>query len=124
MLLGAFVAIELRSRAPLIRLGIFRIRSLTCANLCCWRSAPGMFANFFFATLYVQEILGYSRSRPVSRSCRSRSGIGIGAGLAQQLIKARRARSASVGMVLATGGFVLLAAARSTGRTSPICSRD
>ena len=60
LLLGAFVAIEQRSRAPLIRLSIFRTRSLTAANGAMLFVVAGLFAMFYFASLYVQDVLGYS----------------------------------------------------------------
>ena len=59
-LLGAFVVIERRSQAPLIRLGIFRVRSLAGANIVMLLVAAGLFAMFFFASLYVQQVLGYT----------------------------------------------------------------
>jgi len=59
-LLGAFVLIESRTRAPLIRLGIFKVRSLAGANSVLLVVMGGLFGFFFFSTLYVQLILGYS----------------------------------------------------------------
>src|SRR5262249_20341744 len=59
VLLAAFVAIELRAKAPLVRLSIFRIRSLLTANVAMFLAMSGMFAMFFFNTLYLQRILGY-----------------------------------------------------------------
>ena len=46
-----------------------------------------MFANFFFASLYVQQILGYTPIEAGLAFLPVTFGIGIGAGLAQQLIK-------------------------------------
>ena len=43
-----------------MRLDIFRTRSLTAANAVMLVVAGGMFAIFFFATLYVQQILHLS----------------------------------------------------------------
>src|SRR5215211_1375107 len=59
-LLAAFVVIERRTSAPLIRLGIFRVRSLAGANTVLLLVVGGLFAFFFFASLYVQQILGCS----------------------------------------------------------------
>ncbi len=59
-LLAAFVVIEQRTASPLVRLGIFHTRSLVGANLAMLSVAGGMFAIFFFATLYVQIVLGFS----------------------------------------------------------------
>src|SRR5487761_1359705 len=58
-LLGAFILLELRSASPLVRLSIFRVRSLLTANLTMFLVMSGMFAMFFFNTLYVQRVLGY-----------------------------------------------------------------
>ncbi len=60
VLLVAFVLIEMRSKAPLVRLGIFRVRSLAGANLSMLAVMGGMFAVFYFASLYVQQILGFT----------------------------------------------------------------
>lgn len=58
--LAAFVLIETRVQAPLVRLGIFRQRTLTGANLV-GLFAPGAFgATIFTLTLYLQQVLNYS----------------------------------------------------------------
>jgi EmrB/QacA subfamily drug resistance transporter len=108
-LLAAFVVIESRSPAPLIRLGIFRVRSLLGANSVMLVVAGGLFAFFFFATLYVQEILGYSPLEAGLAFLPITAGIMIGAGLAQQLVKRIGVRAVSVlGMFVAAGGLLLL----------------
>src|SRR3954468_781581 len=84
VLLGAFVWIESRSKAPLVRLGIFRKRSLTGSNVAMTLVAAGMFSMFFFVTLYVQQILGYSPLKAGLAFLPVTAGIIIGAGIAQQ----------------------------------------
>ena len=60
VLLVTFVIIELRSPFPLVRLGIFRIRTVTGANLVTL-IGPGVFGSIvFILTLYLQKVLGYS----------------------------------------------------------------
>jgi EmrB/QacA subfamily drug resistance transporter len=59
LLLLTFVAIELRSRAPLVRLGIFKLRSLAAANAIMLIFVSGQFATLFFPTLYMAEVLDY-----------------------------------------------------------------
>jgi MFS family permease len=86
-LLAAFVVIERRTSAPLIRLGIFRVRSLAGANTVLLLVVGGLFAFFFFASLYVQQILGYSPLEAGLAFLPVTAGIGIGAGIAQQLVK-------------------------------------
>jgi EmrB/QacA subfamily drug resistance transporter len=60
VLLAAFVAIELRSKAPLVPFRIFRLRTLTGANAVGILLGASLFSMFFFITLYMQQVLGYS----------------------------------------------------------------
>jgi EmrB/QacA subfamily drug resistance transporter len=110
VLLAAFVAVERRSKAPLIRLSIFRVKTLTVADLVLLLVASGMFGMFFFASLYVQEILGYSPLRAGLAFLPVTGGIVVGAGLAQQLVRRLGVRNTAVlGITLATVGMVILA---------------
>lgn len=59
-LLGIFVAVEARHQAPLVPLGVFRLRNVSGGNACALLSASAMLATFFFVTLYMQRVLGYS----------------------------------------------------------------
>ena len=109
VLLVAFVVIESRSKAPLIRLGIFRRRSLTGANLSMLFVISGLFGMFYFASIYVQEILHYSPLKAGVAFVPVTFGIVIGAGLAQPLIQRIGPRALPVvGILLATIGLVLL----------------
>jgi predicted MFS family arabinose efflux permease len=109
VLLAAFVAIELRSKAPLIRLDIFRQRALSAANVAMMFVAAGMFSMFFFASLYVQDILGYSPLKAGLAFLPITAGIIVGAGVAQGVIKRFGPRAvASSGVLLATAGMLVL----------------
>jgi EmrB/QacA subfamily drug resistance transporter len=59
-ILAVFVAIEQRSRAPLVPFRIFRIRSVLGANVVGFLLGAVIFANFLVLTLYVQQVLGWS----------------------------------------------------------------
>ncbi len=59
-LLAAFVAIELRSPAPLLPMRIFRNRMLSAANATAAVIGAIAFSEFFLLTLYMQQVLGYS----------------------------------------------------------------
>jgi EmrB/QacA subfamily drug resistance transporter len=108
-LLTAFVLTERRSPAPLVRLGIFRIRSLTVANLVLFGVAGGLFANFFFASLYIQQVLGYGPLKAGLAFLPVTAGIGFGAGLSGQLIKRIDIRWVTLGgMVMASAGLLYL----------------
>jgi EmrB/QacA subfamily drug resistance transporter len=110
-LLTAFVLIEQRSVAPLVRLGLLRVRTLATANGALFIVVGGLFGMFFFASLYVQRILGYSPLEAGLAFLPVTFGIIVGAGLSQQLI-ARLGVKPTVlgGMSLAAAGLIVLAA--------------
>ncbi len=58
--IGAFLVIETRSKAPLLPLRIFRLRTLAASNTAGLLLGASLFAQFFLLTLYMQEVLGYS----------------------------------------------------------------
>ena len=60
LLVAAFVAIELRSKAPLLPLRIFRQRTLAAANAIAVIVGVTAFSQFFLLTLYTQQVLHYS----------------------------------------------------------------
>ena len=59
-LLGVFLFIESRVEAPLVPLGLFRLRNLAVSNVVGVLWAAAMFAWFFLSALYLQLVLGYS----------------------------------------------------------------
>jgi EmrB/QacA subfamily drug resistance transporter len=109
VLLTAFVLIELRARAPLVRLDIFRVRTLRAANVAMLLVASALFAMFFFNTLYVQRVLGYTALEAGVAFLPFTAGIIIGSGISQKLIPALGARETPVvGLGLAVVGMLLL----------------
>jgi predicted MFS family arabinose efflux permease len=60
LLLAGFVVIELRSKSPLVPFRIFRVRTLTGANVVGILLGASLFSMFFFISLYMQQVLGYS----------------------------------------------------------------
>ncbi len=59
ILLSLFIAIESRSKSPLVPLGMFRNKIIAFSNIIGVLWAAGMFAWFFIAALYLQVVLGY-----------------------------------------------------------------
>jgi EmrB/QacA subfamily drug resistance transporter len=57
---AAFVVLELRQRVPMLDLSLFRNSTFAGANTTMLLVALAMFGVFFFVSLYVQNILGYS----------------------------------------------------------------
>ena len=56
----AFILLELRQRLPMLDLTLFRSRGFSGANAVMLFLSFGMFGVFFYVSLYVQEVLGYS----------------------------------------------------------------
>jgi EmrB/QacA subfamily drug resistance transporter len=63
VLMAFFIWNEQHAKRPLMPLRLFKIRNVTGANLNMLPVMAGMFATFFFTSLYVQGILGYSPVR-------------------------------------------------------------
>ena len=60
VLLSAFVLIELRTRAPMFDVTLFRVPTFTGAQIVAFTISSAMFAQFLYLTLYLQNVLGYS----------------------------------------------------------------
>jgi hypothetical protein len=60
ILLGVFLVIESRVKAPLMPLRLFRLRNIATANVVAVLWAAAMFAWFFISALYMQLVLGYT----------------------------------------------------------------
>jgi len=60
VLIVSFFAIEARSKAPLLPLRIFRLRTLAASNVAGLLMGGAIFSQFFLLTLYMQQVLHYS----------------------------------------------------------------
>ena len=60
VLLGSFVILELRQRVPMLDLTLFRNGTFAGANVVILMVGLAMFGVFFFVSLYMQNILGFS----------------------------------------------------------------
>jgi EmrB/QacA subfamily drug resistance transporter len=103
-LLVAFVLTELRAEAPLVPFSIFRKRTLTGANIVGLLVGASLFSMFFFITLYLQQVLGYSPIKAGLSYLPLTILIVVSAGLAGQLVT-----KLGFKLVLATG-MVFIAA--------------
>jgi MFS family permease len=63
VLVGLFIGIESRTKAPLVPFRIFRSRTLTGSNIVGLLLGASLFSMFFIATLYMQQVLGYSPNK-------------------------------------------------------------
>jgi predicted MFS family arabinose efflux permease len=85
-MLGAFVAIELRAKAPLVPFSIFRKRTITATNIVGLLVAMSLFSMFFFISLYMQQVLGYSAIKSGLSYLPLAGGIIVSAGIASGLV--------------------------------------
>jgi EmrB/QacA subfamily drug resistance transporter len=110
VLLVSFVLIEQRAAEPLVRLSIFRVRSLLTANLAMFLAFSGMFAMFFFNSLYIQKVLGFGPLKAGVSFLPFTAGVMLSAGLASGLAPRIGVRPvAAAGMVLTVIGMILFA---------------
>jgi predicted MFS family arabinose efflux permease len=108
-LLAAFVANELRHRNPLAPLSIFRINGLGFSNVTQLVAFAGFLAVFFYLTLYMQNVLGYSAIQTGAAYLPLCFAIGIAAGISSQLLSRIGTRPVIVGgAVIAAGGMYWL----------------
>lgn len=105
-LLVAFVLAELRSPAPLLRLGLVRSRWVAGANLLVFLAAAGQFAAFYFVSLYLQQVLGLGAAATGAAFLPFSAGLVAGSLLATRITANRTPRVALVpGAVLAAAGL-------------------
>ncbi|MGZ4359938.1 MAG: MFS transporter [Gaiellaceae bacterium] len=107
-LIAAFLAIELRSHAPLLPMRIFRLRTLSASNLTALLTGAAIFSQFFLLTLYMQQVLHYSALQTGAAYLTFTLAIISVSALAQALVTRVGIRSVlPVGMALAAGGLLL-----------------
>jgi EmrB/QacA subfamily drug resistance transporter len=108
-LLTAFVVNELRHRNPLAPLSIFRINGLGFSDVTQLIAFAGFLAMFFFLTLYMQNVLGFSAIQTGAAYLPLCFAIGISAGIASQLLSRTGTRPVIVsGALIAAGGLYWL----------------
>jgi EmrB/QacA subfamily drug resistance transporter len=109
VLLVAFVINEQRSTNPLVPLSIFRVRGLAAANVTQLVALAGFLSMFFFLTLYMQNVLGYSPIQTGAAYLPLTFGVGISAGISSQVLSRIGTRPVIVvGALVAAAGLYYL----------------
>jgi EmrB/QacA subfamily drug resistance transporter len=107
VLLAGFVAVELRAKAPILPFSIFRLKSLTGANIVGLLLGAAIFSMFFLLSLYMQQVLGYSALKAGVAYLLVASVIVVAAGASQALVTRIGVRSVLItGMVLLVAGLL------------------
>jgi EmrB/QacA subfamily drug resistance transporter len=110
VLIVGFVVIELRSKAPLLPMRIFRLRSLTASNVSGLLLGGAIFAQFFLLTLYMQQVLHYSALKTGVAYIALTLTIIAFSGVAQALVTRLGVRRVlTTGMAASAVGLVLYA---------------
>ncbi len=104
VLLTAFVAVERRTAEPLVRFGLLARREVAAANIFAFLLFGGQFAAFYFVSLYLQTVLGYSAVATGLAFLPFSAGLIAGTVVATRLAGRRPLR-----MVLTVGGLIAAA---------------
>ncbi|MGI5519973.1 MFS transporter [Micromonospora sp. CA-259024] len=108
-LLVAFAVIQARSRNPMLPARVLRDRTRAGSYATMFFVGMGMFATFYFLTLYVQQVLGYSAIRAGLAYLPFNVGVGIMAAVSSRLVARVPPRVVSApGLVVAAGGMAWL----------------
>jgi EmrB/QacA subfamily drug resistance transporter len=108
-LLAAFVVNEQRVKNPLAPLSIFRINGLAFSDATQLIAFAGFLGLFFFLTLYMQNVLGYSAIQTGAAYLPLTFAVGIAAGASSQLISRIGTRPVIItGALIAAGGLYWL----------------
>jgi EmrB/QacA subfamily drug resistance transporter len=113
-LLVGFLAVEGRfSRAPLMPLGIFHLRTLRAANLIVFLLGSALFAMWFILSLYLQQVLHLDALQTGFAFLPMTLGIVLGASQAPHLVGRLGVRVViTTGMLSSTAGLALLSGVR------------
>jgi EmrB/QacA subfamily drug resistance transporter len=105
----AFLLNERSNNNPLLPLSIFRIKGLGAADVTQLVAVAGFLSMFFFLSLYMENVLGYSPMKTGSAYLPLCFGVGMAAGIASQLIPRIGTRPLLIaGLLLAGGGIYWL----------------
>jgi EmrB/QacA subfamily drug resistance transporter len=108
-LIASFVLIESRVRAPLVRLAIFRTRALAVGDGAMFFLGAGLFANFYFGTLYLQDILHFKPIATGFAFLPTAILIGVAAGISQRIVPRFGIRAVAItGIAIAAVGLLLM----------------
>jgi EmrB/QacA subfamily drug resistance transporter len=107
-LIVAFLVVEIRSRAPLLPLRIFKLRTLSGSNVTALLTGAAIFSQFFLLTLYMQQVLHYSAIKTGAAYLTFTLAIIMFSALSQSVVtRIGIRRVLPAGMVLATVSLLL-----------------
>ncbi|WP_145805865.1 MFS transporter [Kribbella amoyensis] len=115
-LLIAFVAVEARSKAPLVPLRLFRSRALSVSSVSLALNGAGFLSMFFLTAIYLQQVRGDSALDAGLHFLPMGGAAILGAVLASNLVQRVGTRTVQLGgSVVSVAGLLLLSQADATG---------
>ncbi|MFJ2817473.1 DHA2 family efflux MFS transporter permease subunit [Streptomyces sp. NPDC087294] len=106
VLIVLFLLAEARTAAPLMPLGVFRVRAVSSANAAMFVNGFAMFCMWYFMTLYTQNVLGYSPLEGGLALVPSSLAVLLGSKAAPRFLPRFGARNvAALGALIASTGF-------------------
>ncbi|HJS94681.1 MAG TPA: MFS transporter [Solirubrobacteraceae bacterium] len=110
VLLVSFVVIERRADAPLVPFAFFRNLDVSAANAAMFATGAAIIGLFYFLSLYLQKVLGYSAIKAGTSQLPLAVGIILAAGMASPLVARLGVRRVLIaGLALFAGGLVWFA---------------
>jgi EmrB/QacA subfamily drug resistance transporter len=110
VLLAAFLVIEARAHSPLLPLRVFRLPALRTANATTVLTFGALVTLFFFASLFMQQVLGYDALKTGLAYIPLATATIVGAGVASGMITRLPAKPVlAAGLLLSLAGLLLLA---------------
>jgi EmrB/QacA subfamily drug resistance transporter len=107
--LGAFIAVESRTAAPLVDLPIFQRRTTVTALALMIGGIGSLFSGYFFSSLYLQQVLGHSALQTGLEFLPVAVAIGLAAHAGGHLVSQLGAKPVIVaGMTIGAAGALLL----------------
>ncbi|MEU9116122.1 MFS transporter [Streptomyces sp. NPDC048483] len=107
VVIAAFIAVEARAKAPLMPLGLFRLRSVSSANAAMVLAGAAMFSMWYFLSLYAQNVLAYTPLQAGLSFIPHSLSIVLGSKIAPRLMNRVGAKSLAIGgAVISACGMV------------------
>lgn len=107
VVIAAFLAVEARAKAPLMPLGLFRLRSVSSANAAMVLAGAAMFSMWYFLSLYVQNVLGYRPLQAGLSFIPHSLSIVLGSKIAPRLMNRLGAKTLAItGALISAAGMV------------------
>jgi EmrB/QacA subfamily drug resistance transporter len=114
-LIAAFLIVEKRLHAPLVRLSIFKIRSVSVSATATFLLVAGLYSNFFLGSLYLQVVKGHTPLQTGLMFLPQSACVAVFSGISQRLMGRFTPKLVlTAGLLLDAAGLAYLSGLRVT----------